>query len=247
MSSLFDGIHHGLKQVSPDLRLTEKKQRQRRSLYPVNAAIGISVSDAFLLGAQPVVVEGVSDQHHLTAMKGHLVASGALQPQRDLVFVPADGVRAVKAIASILAGPKEDLPFVVLDGDEEGRKLASNLKSKLYASAKERVITIDAITGREGDEIEDLWPTEFFADAASRLLRAADEDFRDVVSTDKPIVDQVEAFATGEGIELERPGWKVEAAKLLRVRLVKRPEGVAGSVANQWADLFGRLLGKAPA
>ena len=232
----------GSTRVSPDLRITEKKKQQKRSLYPVNAAIGISVSEAYLLGATPVIVEGPSDQHHLVAIKNHLIASGSLRPNRDVVFIPADGVRGVKAIVGIVAGPKEELPLVLLDGDRSGLELAKNLKSQLYAHAKDRVLTIDDFTGRKGDEIEDLWPPSFFASAISRMLRDADEDFEDTLDATQPIVDQVEKFASNEGIRLEKPGWKVDAAKRVRSQLAKRASSIDDGTLERWRALFQRLL-----
>lgn len=59
--------------VSSDLRAGEKEPAQTKSIYPVHAALGLSVSDILLTGAQPVIVEGISDQFYLSAAKIMLI------------------------------------------------------------------------------------------------------------------------------------------------------------------------------
>ena len=53
--------------ISSNLRAVEGDQAQGRSIYPVYAALGLSVSDTLLQGANTVLVEGPSDQTYLTA------------------------------------------------------------------------------------------------------------------------------------------------------------------------------------
>jgi len=117
--------------VSPDLRASQSKEAQRRSIYPVHAALGLTVSDTLLQGCQVVVVEGQSDQLYLSAMKILLIAAGRIAPARELVFVPAGGVRGAGAVIAITTGTEDALPFVLLDSDAPGLKLATQLRTGL--------------------------------------------------------------------------------------------------------------------
>lgn len=92
--------------ISNDLRANSDPKRDT-SVYAVHAALGLSVSDIMLNGCQPVIVEGASDQYYLNAIKTYLIASGLFKPSKDIVFMPAGGVKGVSAIAVSFL-PKEN-------------------------------------------------------------------------------------------------------------------------------------------
>src|SRR5207244_3532299 len=100
----------GTSKVTADLRAADGDIAQRGAAYAVHAALGLSVAESLLLGCLPVLVEGPSDQHYLTAIKNLLIAAGHLKPGRELVFPPTGGTKGVRAVASILGGRDEELP-----------------------------------------------------------------------------------------------------------------------------------------
>ena len=57
----------GKTKISDDL--TIKKKEAQKSIYPINSAIGITISDTMLIGTKPIIVEGISDQIYLTHIK----------------------------------------------------------------------------------------------------------------------------------------------------------------------------------
>lgn len=204
---------------SPDLRASERGTGKRSSVYPVYAALGISVSDVLLLGCQVVLVEGVSDQYVLSALKNVLLAAGKIAPAKEIVFMPVSGTKSVKPITSVIAGPNEELPFVVVDGDEAGKTMARVLRENLYEHHRDRVLVLSDITGRDGDEVEDLFVPTAYADAVDRYVKLRDAEFVTAVDPARPITPQVEAFAAVNGLDLPKPGWKVEVAKIVKERL----------------------------
>jgi hypothetical protein len=66
----------GRTKVSSNLRHDEADAE--KSIYPVHAALGLTVSDTLLLGCIPVLVEGPSDQIYLTMIKRYLIGKGKL-------------------------------------------------------------------------------------------------------------------------------------------------------------------------
>jgi hypothetical protein len=235
----------GTTAVSSDLRAGEKQPAQANSIYPVHAALGLSVSDILLIGAQPVIVEGQSDQLYLSAMKILLIAAGKITPPKELLFMPGGGVRGMKAVASIVTGKEEDLPMVLLDADEAGRGLAKNLRETLYAANAERVIDISTFSGFTDAEIEDLIPPDIMKQAISRMVRGPDDDFSDVYQAGKPIIGQVEDYAKRHGLALA-PGWKVDLARQVKGRLLKAgPAPVPANVLDLWKAMFLALTGEA--
>lgn len=106
--------------ASDDLGQARSKggHRDTGATYAVHSALNLSVSESLLLGCTPVIVEGPSDQHYLSAIKNVLISKGRIQPSAELVFPPSGGAKTAKIIASILVGRDDALPFVLLDGDQ---------------------------------------------------------------------------------------------------------------------------------
>lgn len=156
----------GLTAVSPDLRAAEGQAAQTQSIYAVDAALGLRVSKTFLRGCQPVIVEGQADQTYLSAIKTYLIREGLIHPRRELVFLPAGGVRGVSAVVSIITG-NEALPHVLLDSDPPGENLAKQLRSGLYKAAPERVLMAGDLLEMAGAEVEDLLPVDLMKTVVS--------------------------------------------------------------------------------
>lgn len=230
--------------VSANLRAGDAKTAQTGSIYPVHAALGLSVSETLLQGCQPVIVEGSSDQYYLSTIKNFLISEGSISPKRELIFMPAGGVKGVAAVVPIVAGKDESLPHVIVDSDEQGRNAWKKLADGLYSASKERLVTTESICGIPGSEVEDLFPTAIVSDAVMKYLRpVGDENFEDTVTPGEPIIPQIEAFAARNNIELKK-GWKAELAVVVKNRFqrVVSPMTSYEKVAEQWRVLFKRLL-----
>lgn len=235
----------GATAVSSDLRAAEGNKAQSRSIYPVHAAVGLSVSDTLLYGCQPVIVEGRSDQTYLSAIKNYLIGRGRIKPKRELVFVPSGGVKGVAPITSIITGTDEELPFAVLDSDQAGRSMANKLKKNLYSGVDGRILMVGEFASVLDAEIEDVFPTDFLARIIARHLRGStdvEEEFDEVVEDGRPLIPQVEGYAKRNGIELEL-GWKVEVAKTAKFKLLgsKDPMESEDELLDVWNNLFEKL------
>lgn len=234
----------GLTSVSTNLR-AGSTSAESKSIYPVHAALGLSVSDTLFQGCRAVVVEGVSDQLYLSVMKNVLISGGRIQPSRELLFVPTTGAKAIKTVAAILGGRDSDLPVVLCDGDGAGVALAKALKEEMYALVADRVImTTDVLPHVKDAEIEDLMPPTFLGPVIDRYLRGPDENPFVADGSAGPIIPQVKAYAKTHGITLVE-GWKVEVARLVKTRV---PAGVLtdaawGPMIDVWQQLFECIMG----
>lgn len=233
----------GTTAVSSNLRAGEKNSAQTRSIYPVHAALGLSVSETLFQGCQAIVVEGTSDQHYLSAIKNYLIGRGMITPKREIIFVPAGGVKGVGAVVSLLTATDEALPYVILDSDMPGQNMAKQLSSNLYKGADDRIISISEICSMENAEIEDLFPTNLLVKILTRLyFRDVDDDFEDIVVEDKPILLQVQEHAQKNGVALQL-GWKVDVAVQVKNRLLKDndPMKKHEGFVEIWKQLFERI------
>lgn len=228
----------GTTKATPDLRFGDTDPKQAGAAYAVHSALNLNVAESLLLGCQPIIVEGQSDQHYLTAIKALLIGAKKISPKRELVFPPSGGTKTARVVASILTGRDENLPILLLDGDETGKRMARELQSSLYVDAKERVLCTDTFTQIENSEIEDLIPATFFAQVIDRWERTPDEPFSDVVTTGQPLVGQVEEWAKKHGVILS-VGWKVEVAKRTKQLALTRGVGAFDDpTIAKWTHLF---------
>ncbi|UMA65698.1 AAA family ATPase [Roseivivax marinus] len=217
-------------------------RRDAGATYAVHSALNLSVSESLLLGCTPVIVEGPSDQHYLSAMKNVLIGKGRIHPSTEIVFPPSGGAKTAKIIASILLGRDEQLPFVLLDGDHAGQQAARSLRDDLYAGSKERVLLTDeAFEEMAGTEIEDLLPPSLIVQVLDRMERRADREFEDVHDSNRPIVPQIKSWARDEELELE-PDWKVRLSQGVKAKLMADVDRhVDDAMLDRWVKLFGKF------
>lgn len=213
-----------------------------QSIYAVHAALGLSVSDVLFQGCQTVIVEGPSDQHYLNAIKNYLVSEKLITYKQDIVFVPSGGVRGVSGVVSLLTGKRGKLPFVILDSDRSGSDSKKKLEANLYNECKDSLIEIKDYVGFENCEVEDLIPYCLLENGISHLfLTVEDDSFENTYDESKPIVPQIEKFASYNDIELPT-GWKVDLAKSAKQKLLgKRVPTIDDKYKRMWEKLFATL------
>ncbi|MCY4514292.1 MAG: AAA family ATPase [Candidatus Tectomicrobia bacterium] len=231
----------GTTKATSNLRHEEIDGEQPGAAYAVYSALGLTVAESLLIGCQPVIVEGASDQHYLTAIKSLLIAAGKISPRRELVFPPAGGAKTTKIVASILMGRDEELPFVLLDGDRTGRRMASDLTAGLYANEPEKILNTDDFAGYGDSEVEDLLPARILAEVMDRWQRRPEVLFGDVVEEGKPVVGQIEQWAETHNVDLPK-FWKVQLAMRVKRRgLDVGLENIESSTVERWQGLFSAL------
>ncbi len=228
----------GTTRISADLKAADQKTPESRSIYPVFAALGLSVSRTLFLGCKAVIVEGPSDQFYLSAIKTMLIGKGLIKPAKEILFIPAGGVRGVKAVMSVVMGLDEEFPPVVLDSDQAGVEFRKSLLGSLYKGQEPRIVMIGSFSSVKHDaEIEDLFPPSLIAKTVDRQLRAnVEEDFSDSLKAGLAIVPQIEEFAHRHKIVLS-DGWKVDVARTIRQRLTKE-DLIDAELLEVWRTLF---------
>jgi len=213
-----------------------------KSIYAVHAALGLSVSDILLQGCQPIIVEGASDQHYFNAIKLYLIRNKKYAPNMELIFMPYGGVRGVPGVVSIVGGKDCELPIVILDDDGSGRAAKDKLQSGLYQHHTEAILGVGEFLNFENSEVEDLIPPTFMFRQIGRLFRdVEDESFEDVYIEGRPIIPQIETFASRYNIMLNK-GWKVEVAKGVKQQLLKaKANDVSNDYISKWEALFNKF------
>ena len=228
----------GTTKATPDLRYSNDSAAQAGAAYAVHSALNLSVAESLLVGCQPVIVEGPSDQLYLTAIKSLLVSGGQITPGRELVFPPSGGTKTARIVASILTGRDENLPVMLLDADTAGKRMAQEIKSSLYADKPERVLSVGQFVVYDNAEIEDLFPLNLLAEEMDRMERKPETRLEDVIRKGEPFVGQVKAWATEQNVKLNQD-WKVKLAKRVKERaLTKGVDSFPDDVVKRWVKLF---------
>lgn len=226
--------------VSNDLRANKKVSE--KSIYPIHAAIGITVSDTLLMGCQPVLVEGISDQIYLQQIKKYVIAAGKYKNDKEVVFIPTGGVKGMSPVIKILLGREDKLPYVILDADKSGKDKLKQLHNGLYSEEKEKVIPVSEFVGEGEFEIEDLMPSDELARLFAKQFRRvnSDDDFDFLYDKSLPIVPQMEHFAHENGYHLH-DGWKVELAKDFQRNFDKIIARCGDQITAKWLKLIEKV------
>ncbi|MCC4310405.1 ATP-binding protein [Alcanivorax marinus] len=235
----------GSTEASSDLGVSKgaKGLKDKGATYAVHSALNLTVAESLLLGCQPIIVEGPSDQHYLTAIKSILIANKKIAPKFELVFPPSGGAKTAKIIASILSGRDDDLPKVLLDSDAAGKQAIKSLQGDLYSDDKDKIIETDEVfSDLKGTEIEDLLPAGLMIQVLDRMERRAEKEFEEVHDPKKPIIPQIKNWAEKEGFAME-PGWKVKLALGVKDKLLANASRyVDDDDIKRWKELFDKLL-----
>ena len=227
----------GKTNVSDNLKI--KKKVAQKSIYPINTAIGIAISDTMLIGTKPIIVEGISDQIYLTYIKRILLKNSIIKYENELVFIPVDGTKNIKPVVSIITGRDEMLPIILTDSDIAGKEKKKSLEKNLYSQKKDKILSVEKYIHRKINdaEIEDIMDEQLLADAFNRKFHSDQEDFEFDENNPISIVQQMEKFAKENEITLDR-GWKVEIAK----RYINKENIPDKKIKDKWIKLFNDLL-----
>ena len=227
----------GYTYVTSDLRRGSKNEIKEKSIYALHAALGLGCSDVLFHGCQCVVVEGISDQYYLNAIKLFLLHNKSISYQRDMLFLPSGGVKNIPSITSIISGKTDNLPHVILDSDEAGESYHKKLKDQLYKDVDCKIHMVGKYLEQNNAEIEDLIPPNIMERVVAPYLQ--NEDMNPfTISVGSPCVNQIEKFAANNGVTLPN-GWKVDVAKKAKFILSRTPmEQIEKKYFDIWVKLF---------
>lgn len=227
----------GRTNITSNLRYDEKDSE--KSIYPVHAALGLTVSDTLLLGCKPILVEGPSDQIYLNFIKRYLIGQGKLKSTKEFVFIPVGGVKGMSPVSKLVSSRDDKLPMVLLDSDKAGKEYKKNLINGKYKRAKDLVLEVNDFMADKEFEIEDFIPHKIIIAIIDRMFRGKDF-FDDKYVKDEPIVDQIEIWAKENDITLEL-GWKVDLSREILNRSEKFYEEITPETTAIWSKLFDKL------
>ncbi|MCJ7632468.1 AAA family ATPase, partial [Candidatus Bathyarchaeota archaeon] len=205
--------------VSSDLT-----QSQPEAKFVLQAALGMSGSQSFLVSTKNLVVEGVDDYWVITELSNLMKRCGKNALPDDLLITPAGGASEAAYIATFMVGQKLDA-VVLLDSDQAGSNAYDSLtKSWItrYQKSRAQVLLLGPTLGvvDRAFAIEDIFPEEQYRDWVlsiySKQMAAANLAELKLVGNDG-VSRKVDRALKSVGIQFN----KGSVAKLIKNYLLK--------------------------
>ena len=147
--------------VSDDLGRTQTDER-----LTLQAALGMSAHQSYLVSKRNLLVEGVHDYWIITELSNIFEREGRVCLPEDVLITAAGGASEIVPTATFMIG--QELSIVALfDSDSAGKVAEDKLRTKWitrYKDARARTLLVDDALGMLGKEatIEDLFPEVYY-------------------------------------------------------------------------------------
>ena len=136
--------------------VTDSPTGDSRTLFPLQAALGYTISQTLFVGHSNLIVEGVTDFWILSVVNGYLIASDTAGLPQELTITPAGGAGKVPYMTALLVS-QELKVLVLLDDDRAGRETHKDLvTSKLVRDSAIMFVTEGFDPKPTEADIEDL-------------------------------------------------------------------------------------------
>jgi hypothetical protein len=212
-----------------------------RTLFPVQMALGYSLSQSLFIGSDNLIVEGVTDYWMLSSVSEYLIGIGKTGLEKVLTITPVGGAQKVGYMVALLTSERLRV-LVLLDDEKQARHTRDELvKTKLIRD--EGVIFassgfLDDIRPPEADT-EDLLEPSIFEALVRESYRIELEGKTLSLNTSIPrIVKRFEDAFAAIGLEFH----KTRPARLLLSKMAQEPEAVMPIAAvGRFERLFSKI------
>jgi len=240
---------HGTK-ISSDFYTADEHAR-----FPLQAALGLSISQSLFVGQYNLVVEGITDFWLISIIASMLREEDQASLDGRIVITPAGGATKAAYVGTMLHGQQLNV-VVLLDSDPEGQRVAEGLVKKWIMKDRHVLLLGQAINRSEETTIEDLFPEEFYLDsvnkAYSRELKANPITLEDLAKHHHPqIIKRIDSVFIERGFQPNAEGWafnKGRPAKLLLTELPKKNlTALPKELISKFTQLFTKVNEAMPA
>ncbi|MGR3415892.1 AAA family ATPase [Pseudooceanicola nanhaiensis] len=218
--------------------VTNDPTGDRRTLFPLQAALGYDLSQSLFLGGSNLIVEGVTDFWILSAASEFLISKGRQGLDPGLTITPAGGAQKIPYMAALLASENLNV-LVLLDHEKDAAATRDDL-AKRKVLRDQNILSIgdafdDGSRPSEAD-VEDLLD----ADVYERLVRESHSP--DLGKKKIAVNDRIPRLA--KRMEQALKGADVEFSKTRPARLFLEKVGQAPDMVltPDAVDRFERLF-----
>ena len=140
-----------------------------RTLFPIQAALGYSLSQSLFVGPNNLIVEGVTDFWMLSSVSCYLESIGKTGLPDGMTLTPAGGAQKIPYMVALLTSERLQV-LVLFDEEKQSRATRDELiKAKLIRNDNIIFVTdgFDASTKPAEADIEDMFEPEVYGGLVS--------------------------------------------------------------------------------
>jgi hypothetical protein len=221
--------------------VTDTPTGDSRTLFPLQMALGFSLSQSLFVGSDNLVVEGVTDYWMLSSVSEYLHGMGKPGLPKTLTITPAGGAQKVGYMVALLASERLRV-LVLLDEEKQARATRDELvKTKLIRDDGVLFVSSGFPPDAKPPEadIEDLIEPAVFDGLVRESYKAELRGKKLTLNESIPrIVKRYEAAFAAVGLEF----YKTRPARLFLSKMAQEPEKVMPDAAiERFAALFASI------
>lgn len=227
--------------VSADFYAADEHAR-----FPLQAALGLSISQSLFIGSYNLVVEGVTDFWLLSTMASILRSEDRTSLDERVVITPSGGATKAAYVATMLQGQQLNV-VVLLDSDPEGKKAAEGLIKKWITKDK-HVLLLGEVLGRQTEAtLEDLFSDEFYLDfvnkAYERDLGGNPLTVKELnADQQQQLVRRVDSALRNRGMSPNSEGWAFNKGRVAKLLMTELPKRNLADLPDEMVERFEQLF-----
>lgn len=177
---------------------TDVLSRDRDSVFPLQGALGYSLTQTLFVGKHTVLVEGPSDILYLKALSSELIKRRRVGLDPAWVLCPSGGLDKIHAFVSLFAGNELDVIALSDFAKKDAKKLEALKRAQILKAGG--LLTINEFCGKDEADVEDLLEPPLFVDVVNGAygLVGANamtvQSLTDADQTTERLVKKAEAF-----------------------------------------------------
>jgi predicted ATP-dependent endonuclease of OLD family len=233
---------HGTK-VSSDFYAADEHAR-----FPLQAALGLSISQSLFVGPYNLVVEGITDFWLLSTVAVMLRAEGRPSLDERIVITPAGGATKAAYVGTMLQGQQLNV-VVLLDSDPEGKRVAEGLIKQCIMKDR-HILLVGQVAGHDREAtLEDLLPVDFYLGFVNRAyakeLVTKPLTKAEVEAHQHPqVVQRIDSALKARGVSPNAEGWAFNKGRPAKLLLTELPKQNVADLPQDLVTRFEALFAK---
>lgn len=134
----------------------------RDSVFPLQGALGYSLTQSLFVGKHTILVEGPSDILYLQALSAELLKRKRESLDPGWVICPSGGLDKIQAFVSLFAGNELDVIALCDSSKKDYKKLENIRRSEILK--KGGLLTFAEFVNQDEADVEDLFDARLFCD-----------------------------------------------------------------------------------
>lgn len=225
--------------VSADYYSTDAESR-----FPLQAALGLSLSQSLFVSQFNLVVEGVTDFWLISAMAAMFRSEDRSSLDARIVITPGGGATKAAYVATMLSGQQLNV-VVLLDSDAEGKIAADGLIKDWLAKDKQVLLLgkIARLTGQA--TLEDLFTDDLYLEYVNQAYGnhlGQSAITQEEIGSEGNLVDRIERVMVKRGFPLNTEKKAFNKGRVAKAMLADLPTRDLSKLPKEVSERFERLF-----